>query len=136
VVVEVPYRVIYGDTDNMGIVYYANYFRIFEMARNEYFRSRGHSYTEVEAQGIRLPVAEAHCKYLKSARYDDLLTVELWVSKARGARIVFKYKIKNEAKELLAEGFTEHAALKFDGKPARLTPEIIELLAPEESSRH
>lgn len=116
----------------MGIVYYANYFRFFEMARNEYFRARGHSYVEVEAQGLQLPVSEAHCRYMKSAKYDDLLGIKVRVAKAKGARIVFKYEIIREGSELLAQGFTEHAVLKEDGKPARLPREIIEILAPEE----
>ncbi|MGD8468111.1 MAG: thioesterase family protein, partial [Desulfobacterales bacterium] len=66
-------RVIYGDTDNMGQAYYGNYFRWFEMGRNELFRSMGLAYSSVEDQGIFLPVAEAYCKYVMPAKYDDRL---------------------------------------------------------------
>ena len=69
-------RVIYGDTDNMGQAYYGNYFRWFEIGRNEMFRSLGLPYKSVEERGIFLPVAEAHCKYCVAAQYDDVLVIE------------------------------------------------------------
>jgi acyl-CoA thioester hydrolase len=123
--------VIYGDTDNMGVVYYANYLRFFELGRNEYMRARGVTYREVEARGLALPVTEAHCRYLRPARYDDLLTVETRVTRARGARVVFSYTIRNEDGELLAEGKTEHAALGPGGRPQRLPGDLLEILAAE-----
>ena len=70
------YRVIYGDTDNMGQAYYGNYFRWFEIGRSEMFRSLGLSYKAVEDNGIFLPVSEAHCKYARPAKYDDVLVIE------------------------------------------------------------
>jgi acyl-CoA thioester hydrolase len=132
-VIASNYRVIYGDTDNMGIVYYGNYLRFFEIGRNEYMRARGLTYREVEAKGLRLPVTEARCRYAKSARYDDHLTIETRVAKARGARVTFGYEIRNEAGDLLADGLTEHAAVNGIGRPVRLPPDIIEALAPEET---
>src|SRR6185436_21096087 len=75
--VKTDIRVIYGDTDQMGFVYYANYLRFFEAGRNEYLRAKGAPYREVEAElGIRLPVVEATVHYKAPARYDDLLVVE------------------------------------------------------------
>jgi acyl-CoA thioester hydrolase len=133
VVIVAAYRVIYGDTDQMGILYYANHLRIFEVGRNEYMRARGLSYREVEARGFALPVTEAHCRYVKSARYDDLLAVETRVTKAKGARVVFAYELKNEAGELLAEGTTEHAVVGGSGRPVRLPPDMLEALSPEEA---
>jgi len=132
VVIPSRCRVIYGDTDNMGIVYYANYLRFFELGRNEYMRARGVTYREVESRGLALPVTEARCRYLRPARYDDLLTVETRVTRARGARVVFSYAIRNEAGELLAEGETEHAAVGAGGRPQRVPPDLLEVLAAEE----
>ena len=65
------YRVIYADTDRMGVTYYGHYFRFFEAARNEYFRMLGLPYTECEKKGIFLPVGEAHAKYIAPSTYDD-----------------------------------------------------------------
>src|SRR6266851_6351472 len=69
-VVEARVRVIYGDTDQMGVVYYANYFRYFELGRSEYLRARGASYRDFERDGWFLPVVEASCSYRSSARFD------------------------------------------------------------------
>jgi acyl-CoA thioester hydrolase len=132
VVIPAHCRVIYGDTDTMGVVYYANYLRFFELGRNEYMRARGLTYREVEAQGVQLPVTEARCRYRKPARYDDLLTVETRVARARGARVVFAYSIRDQGGELLAEGETEHAAVGPGGRPQRLSAEVLRVLAPEE----
>lgn len=131
-VIPAQCRVIYGDTDTMGVVYYANYLRFFELGRNEYLRARGLTYREVEAQGVQLPVTEVRCRYRKPARYDDLLTVETRVVRARGARVVFVYAIRNDGGELLAEGETHHAAVGPGGRPQRLSPEIVRILDPEE----
>jgi acyl-CoA thioester hydrolase len=96
-------------------------------------RSRGFPYREVESRGLTLPVSEARCRYLKPARYDDLLTVETRVIRARGARVVFNYTLRNEAGELVAEGSTEHGALGPKGRPVRLPAEVLEVLAPEQT---
>ncbi len=75
--VATPIRVIYGDTDQMGVAYYANYLRWFEAGRNEFIRARGLTYREVEERfRLMLPVAEAHVGYRSPARYDDLVAVE------------------------------------------------------------
>ena len=72
-------RVIYGDTDQMGVVYYANYLRYFEFARSEFLRAHGRSYREMEAEGLSLPVVEATCRYMAPARYEDVLRVGIEV---------------------------------------------------------
>ncbi|MHB8764391.1 MAG: acyl-CoA thioesterase [Deferrisomatales bacterium] len=132
-VIAATYRVIYGDTDNMGVVYYANYLRYFELGRNEYMRGRGLTYREVEARGLMLPVSEARCRYLRPARYDDRLTVETRVRRAKGARVVFAYALRNEAGEVVAEGETEHAVVGDSGRPVRLAADLLAALAPEET---
>ena len=82
-------RVIFGDTDQMGVVYYANYLRYFESARAAYWRALGKSYKDLEDWGVALPVVEAHCNYKRPARYEDLLEVDVEVSELRGASLRF-----------------------------------------------
>ncbi|HZD41108.1 MAG TPA: thioesterase family protein, partial [Terriglobales bacterium] len=73
---QVSYRVLYGDTDKMGVVYYGNYLRWFEKGRGEFLRQLGIPYLSVEQRGIHFPVIEVACRYFRSARYDDLITIE------------------------------------------------------------
>ena len=124
---SVEVRVIYGDTDQMGVVYYGNYLRYFEAARGALIRASGVSYGDIERSGYLLPVIEAHVRYLQPARYDDLLTVELTVEKVRGASVRFTYRV-TKGEELLAEGFTEHACLGPGGRPARIPAEMRRML--------
>lgn len=132
-VIAAAYRVIYGDTDQMGVLYYGNYLRLFEVGRGEYLRVRGLTYREVEARGFALPVTEARCAYLRSARYDDLLSIETRVTRVKGARVAFEYAVRNEAGELLAEGMTEHASVGPSGRPVRLPADLLAVLAPDEA---
>ena len=121
-------RVRYGDTDQMGFAYYANYLRWFEIGRAEMLRSLGQSYRSVEEAGISLPVVEARCRYLKPARYDDALIIETSVLRLRKASVVFHYHVRREAgDELLAMGRTEHCFLAPDGRPTR-APEFLQVL--------
>ena len=94
---ESTYRVSYGDTDQMGVVYYANYLEFFERSRTEMLRSIGLPYRELEERGVIFPVREAHCDYLASARYDDLLTFRSWVEEAKGARLKVATEINGNA---------------------------------------
>ena len=87
------YRVIYGDTDNMGQVYYGNYFRWFEIGRSEMFRSLGLPYKSVEDQGIFLPVSETYCKYSSPAKYDDIIVIETSLDTSVKGGVKFDYKI-------------------------------------------
>src|SRR3954470_16909676 len=91
--VEARLRVIYGDTDQMGVVYYANYFRYFEFGRSEYFRAHGGSYTEVEKQGTRLPVIEATCHYKAPARYEDVVLIRTRIDDLGPASVTFGYEV-------------------------------------------
>jgi acyl-CoA thioester hydrolase len=116
-------RIIFGDTDQMGVVYYANYLRFFESARAAYWRELGKSYKDLEAWGVALPVVEAHCNYRRPAYYEDLLDVEIEVSELRGASIRFAYRVLRTT-ELLADGYTRHAVIGTDGRPKRLPDEL------------
>jgi len=101
-------RVRYKDTDTMSVVYYGNYLTYFEVARVEYLRERHLPMSEVNKR-IHMPVVEAFVKYVKPARLDDLLEVTSRVSERKRASFTFSYEIRNEAKELVATGFTRHA---------------------------
>jgi len=122
-------RVRYGDTDQMGFAYYANYLRWFEIGRAEMLRSLGTSYREVEESGVLLPVLEARCRYLKPARYDDRVMIETRVAELRRASVKFEYRIlRAEDDVLLANGTTEHCFLDPEGRPGRPTPHLLGLL--------
>jgi acyl-CoA thioester hydrolase len=120
-------RVIYGDTDQAGIVYYGNYLRYFEAARGAFLRERGRSYIEVEKLGYTLPVMEAHVRYVRPARYDDLIVVHALLDVVRGASLRFRYEVRR-GDELLADGWTDHACLGPRGRPTRLPEELRRLL--------
>ena len=131
-------RVRYSDTDPMGFAYYAQYLRWFEIGRAEMLRALGTSYRAVEEGGVSLPVVEAHCRYFKPARYDDLIAIETGVLVLKRASVRFGYHVVREAdRELLATGHTEHCFLGRDGKPGPPTPVLAELLqrAPRASER-
>jgi len=120
-------RVIFGDTDQMGVVYYANYLRYFESARADYWRSLGKSYKDLEAWGVGLPVVEAHCTYKRPAHYEDVLVVEVEVSELRGASLRFVYRVLR-GDVLLAEGHTRHAVIGTDGRPKALPQALRETI--------
>ena len=128
-------RVIYGDTDQMGIVYYANYLRFFESGRTEFLRAKGLRYREIEERlRIRLPVVEASVSYRSSARYDDLITVETNLEEVRRVSARFGYRVHRDG-ELLATGHTVHACLALDGRVQRMPAEMREALARGEDPR-
>jgi len=126
---EMPVR--YGDTDQMGMAYYANYLYWFEVARTEWLRARGKSYRAIEADGYVLPVTEAWCRYVTSARYDDRLRLWSWVAELGRASLRFDYVIERAEDDVrLAYGYTRHCFLGPDRRPARLVGELHALLAP------
>lgn len=115
------FRVIYGDTDAMGIVYYANYLRYFEAGRAELLRAIGVPYAELEAEGLKLPVAEAHVKYHAPAMFDDLLSLETEVSEVRHVSARIRYQLVRERDQvLIASGETKHACVAANGRPTKL----------------
>lgn len=128
--VEARLRVIYGDTDQMGVVYHANYFRYFEFSRMEYFRARGGSYRELEEQGFQLPVVDASAQYKAPARYDDLLVIRAKISELRRVSVVFTYELfrEGEPTSLLCTGRTVHACMGRDGKLRRLPDSFVRLI--------
>ena len=118
-------RVTYAETDAMGIVYYANYLRWFEVGRTELMRNLGIAYKEMEEQGTFLPVSEVFCKYHASARYDDVLIIETSVDFLKRASIQFAYRIlrKSDGKQLIT-GSTLHAFVDREGRIVKV-PSIL-----------
>lgn len=127
--IEARLRVIYGDTDQMGVVYYANYFRYFEYARNEYFRAQGGNYRELEREGSFLPVVEATCAYRAPAKYDDLLVIRTGVSELKRASLTFSYEIRRDGDDrILCTGHTVHACVTREGRPIRIPESLTRLV--------
>lgn len=125
---EINYRVIYGDTDCGKVMYYANYFRIFEIGRTELIRASGTNYKEIEEKyGIILPVVETFVRYRASAYYDDILTIKTKIKELKPFKIVFEYKVYKE-RTLVAEGYTLHVPVNTKGKVVRIPTELLNLL--------
>jgi acyl-CoA thioester hydrolase len=129
---QTNYRVIYADTDNMGVAYHANYLKWFEIGRTEMFRSYGLTYKAIEGRGFSMPVSEAYCKYMASAEYDDVITIETSVDKSMRAGMKFDYRIfKAEDGKDLVKGFTKHAFVNEKGRIVRPPDFIKEILKRE-----
>ncbi len=99
-------RVRYGETDQMGYMYYGNYAEFYEVGRVEMLRSLGLTYSGMERSGIKMPVLELQCKYLKPDLYDEEITVKVIMDKMPGVRIHFRYELYNEKQELINKGET------------------------------
>ena len=123
-------RVRYAETDQMGVVYYANYFIWFEVGRTDLLRSLGGTYKELEAEGIFLPVIEASCTYAQASRYDDELEIRTTGRILSPVRMEFQYEVVRLADQITtATGRTVHAALNPRGKPVRLPERVRTALA-------
>ncbi|MEQ1676393.1 MAG: thioesterase family protein [Chitinophagaceae bacterium] len=125
-------RVRYAETDQMGVVYHSNYFPYFESARAESIRQLGLTYADMEKMGVIMPVIDVHCRYLRPAKYDDLLTIKTILKELPvHHKIEFHHEVYNEQNELLAVGklilyFMEARSMKRTGMPA----ELLEKLQP------
>ena len=125
-------RVLYGDTDAAGVVYYGNYMRYFEQGRTEYMRDLVQTYREIESQGLLLPVIECYTRYKASAAYDDLLVIETSMVELKNVSCRFNYRIlrkePDDSLTLLAKGYTVHASVDRSGRLTRLPAELINKL--------
>jgi acyl-CoA thioester hydrolase len=128
------YRVLFADCDPMRIMYYASYFRLFEIGRAELFRGMGHCFADYVARGLYLAVVSATCRYRRPARYDDELEIRCGVRALGRARITMSYEIARDG-ELVVDGETEHALVDDDGKPQRLPADFRALLAGDSGDR-
>lgn len=128
---ECNLRVRYAETDQMGYVYYGNYAQYYEVARVEALRSIGLSYKMFEEQGIMMPVLNLACKYIKPAKYDDLLTIRTIIKTKPGVRIQFDYEVYNEAGVLLNQGETTLVCINMETqRPCNAPAILMEKLGP------
>ncbi|MBT3301136.1 MAG: acyl-CoA thioesterase [Bacteroidetes bacterium] len=124
-------RVLYADTDVMGVVYYGNYPKFYEIGRTEMIRSLGMPYADLERTGIIMPVRDMTCNYIKSAHYDQVLTIRTRIEEIPKARMKFFYEIYNENKELVHTGETTLVFLDMKtNRPVRAPELLIKKLKP------
>lgn len=122
-------RVRYGETDQMGHAYYANYLFWFEQARGAFCRARGFTYKSLEEQGYMLPVVEAHVRYKAEVKYDEQIEVAVWISETKRAAIRFEYVVTNlETGTIATEGYSWHVLMGRERKAVTIPAEIRELL--------
>ena len=122
-------RVVYADTDQMGVVYYSRYFEFFERGRTELLRELGSPYSEMEKEGIGLPVVEAHCEYKKGPHYDDVIIVRSKIFDIPRSTIRIDYDIYDETEAVFfASGYTIHCFLNREGRPVKAPKAFIELI--------
>ncbi|HEX5413184.1 MAG TPA: thioesterase family protein [Terriglobia bacterium] len=127
--VSTTFRVRYAETDQMGVVYYANYLVWFEIGRSEFCRKHGFEYRDMEREdGLYIIVAEASCRYKSSARYDDEVVVKTCLRAARRRVLIFGYEVSRKSDNaLLAEGETTHVIVNREGRPCALPDKYREL---------
>lgn len=124
-------RVRYGETDQMGYMYYGNYAEFYEVGRVEMLRSLGMTYSGMEAVGIMMPVLEMKCKYLKPALYDEEIAIKVIMEKMPGIKIHFKYELYNPNNELINIGETLLAFVNMKtNRPCLPTQEFVDKLKP------
>jgi acyl-CoA thioester hydrolase len=130
--VEARIRVRYAETDQMGVVYHANYVVWFEVGRVELLRSIGLPYKQLEAEGILIAVAEVNARYKRPARYDDEIAVRTTVKQVRGSIIRIGYQVVRVTdEELLCEGETVHVVIDREFKRANLPDAYAARMAGE-----
>jgi len=124
-------RVRYGETDQMGYVYYGNYAMYYEVARVESLRQLGLTYKELEEMGVMMPVLENHTRFLAPALYDDLLKIVTTIRQKPSVRIKFEYEITNPAGRVINQGETLLAFVeKKSGRPCRPPEAFDKVMAP------
>jgi len=125
---EINYRVLYAHTDKMGIVNNARYFEYFEAGRGDMLRNIGYAYKDMEQKNIALPLIEAYCKYIGTAKYDDILVVKCYMNNIPTVKTRIDYEIFVDGK-LIATGFTVHSFVDLIKiKPVRPPKDFIELI--------
>ena len=128
---ETTIRVRYGETDQMGYVYYGNYAMYYEVARVESLRQLGLTYRELEEMGVMMPVLENKSKFLEPARYDDLLRIVTTLREMPGVKIKFEYEIFNGSNKLIHQGETLLVFINMEtNKPCRPPQEMVKVLEP------
>lgn len=119
------YRAIYGDTDQMGVVYYANHLRWFEKGRSEFLRQIGIPYPLVEEKGLHFPVIEVSCRYHRPARYDQEIAIETTLVSLGRATLTFNYRLYRKEGEIpIATGWTKHACVDAEGEVTKIPSDL------------
>ncbi|HVL39657.1 MAG TPA: thioesterase family protein [Fimbriimonadaceae bacterium] len=122
-------RVRYGETDQMGHAYYANYLFWFEQARAAWCRDRGFTYKGLEERGLFLPVVEVHVRYKGMVHYDDWITVKVWMGEVRRAAMRFDYEIVNEtSRQIVTQGYTWHIMMGSEQRAVTIPEDVRGLL--------
>lgn len=131
-VYETEIRVRYSETDQMGIVHHSRYYPWFEVGRTEMFEALGYSYRRMEEEGLLLPLVESHCKYIKGAKYSDVLIISTRIESFNGVKIVFAYDVyKKDDNVLIAKGSTVHAVVDSQFRLVNVkksNPKLYELI--------
>jgi acyl-CoA thioester hydrolase len=131
VITATTHRVNYSETDQMGLVYHANYVIWLDMARTEHLRGTGVTYKDMEAQGVYLAVTDLRIRYRRPARYDDLVQIRCWVREVASRRVTFGYAVeRSESAELLATAETSLIALDRQHTLTRIPEHVSDLLRP------
>lgn len=121
-------EVRYAETDMMGIVYHGSYLPWLEVARTALLAKEGIPYRNLEAAGFFLPVIEVNLRYLKPAKYPDVVTITAVISEKPGLRIRIDYEL-HRGEEKLAEGHTLHVFIDKAGRPVRPPSEFVAVMA-------
>jgi len=124
------HRVSYAECTVGNHVYYGRYLDLLETARGEFFRQLGAPFLRWQQEDTVFPVVECHLRYKSPARYDDLLTVEVWLTALEKIRLNFAYRINNQAQMEILRASSFHVCTGVDNKPKRLPPELVSLLQP------
>ncbi len=129
---ETLIKVRYAETDAMGFVYYANHFVYYEAARGEWMEARGFPYQALEAEGIGVPVIEAHCFYKKPAHYGDTLWIRSTARLSGSLKLRFDYETRRRDAdgELIDTGWTMHVCMDRRGRPCRPPEKLLAMLDP------
>ena len=124
-----PIKVYYRDIDKMGIVYYSRYFEYFEESRTELFASIGLQITDVENEGITLPVISCHCDFKRGAKFEEVIIIRSFVNERPRSTLKISYMaILKKTNELLASGYSIHAFLNSLGKPIKPPKSILDCM--------
>lgn len=127
---KVEIRIIYADTDQMGIVYHANYFRFLEIARNEFIRDLGMSYKDFESKGVYLPVKEAFIDFKSPIRYDDIIVVHAEIEKLKHVSLKMAYEIYGLENNILhAKAYTLHPFVNKEGRVIKPSANLYNIIA-------
>lgn len=129
---SIEFRVRYAETDQMGVVYHANYLIWCEIGRTELLRTLGASYADIERGGVMLAVADASLRFHASARYDNRILVETWLEEVRSRTVSFRYRISRledgSAPERLVTARTALVSLDSSGRPRAMPASLLSML--------